>query len=102
MSTLLEEAFELVKNQETWTTKAYARDSEGFAVKIASPGACKFCSEGAVRKTAQVKNYTKPEYFQAMEALDAAAVRIYGKSTLYCNDRIPHEKVLEIWQEAMK
>jgi tRNA U34 5-methylaminomethyl-2-thiouridine-forming methyltransferase MnmC len=102
MLTLLEAAFKLVKNPETWTTETFARNSEGLSVNSSDPTACKFCSEGAVHQAAHENGCTADERYDALDKLQTTAERLYGESLVYCNDMLPHEKVLEIWKEAMK
>ncbi len=99
---LIAEAIETIKDSESWTKEAFARDATEAAVDIFDPRACKFCVRGAIMRVAwnlsQNKEFT--EYVDGFFSRRSFQIIPYTpgmknqESTDEMNDAATHEQVL--------
>lgn len=53
---VIEGAYKILSSEERWTRGVSARNSLGYFVHVNDPEACRFCTEGAIRRASAGKN----------------------------------------------
>lgn len=93
-------AFEKVKNPETWTQNAVARDAEGKIVHADDPTACKWCSIGAMEYAYSVHGIPDDAalFDQFYKVVNCMVGPKENNSISGFNDLKPHAKVLKLWE----
>lgn len=84
-------AWELVRNPETWTSGAYARDRAGGECGWSNPEAVCYCSLGALARIAQ----------DDTDSLRAIAVeRLFRGINVVQRNDAGHESACAMWREV--
>ena len=94
--------YKLLKKQERWTRKTFARDDQGVAVDEYSKDACSWCMTGAIRKerawmaTGPITIKVRKMYPRRLKSIlsEIAAFNDHGDTT--------HEDVLKVIESVIK
>lgn len=100
-------AFELIKNPDTFTVKAAARTSDGETCDPSAPDAVCWCSLGAAFKVATPYKHINGEHYSKfvdnlLIDLDKEACK-FDNGILDItdfNDIHPHEDVIKVWESV--
>ena len=102
---------ELIKDPDHWTQFTFARDSEGNDwIEPWEPEACQWCVNGAIQRTvfgeipayesAVILDYDTNNAVQVF--LDAVALERFSMGSVNVNDKLGHESVMAILDQAIE
>jgi hypothetical protein len=94
---LLESADDLIKNPDTWTTGAYARDTYGNYVPPLDSRAVRWCAEGALMKAIG----PAPEPMHVTMVRLAATAGVDFLSLVEINDTQGRQAVVALFKKAL-
>jgi hypothetical protein len=100
-ATILALAQEKIRNRKHWCSGHLATDGH-LAVDPCGPEAKHWCAAGALILIAMTRRqgysgYSGPEF----EALEAAAVQLFGRGFMWVNDHLGHHKIMRVFDRAI-
>jgi hypothetical protein len=93
----LRAARELIADPERWTQGVFARDAEGRSVDPSDDRAVRWCAAGAIWRVATVAHGWCDAYWLARDA----AERAHDSGLTEVNDRLGHQAVLRVLDQAI-
>jgi hypothetical protein len=106
IESLLDDLFELLKDEDHWTQRGIARKADGTVVPATHPDAVKWCLLGGVGKVASSSPYEfvlTLNYLLYQEAKKTAALaQIHHQPVTGFNDTSTHSQVLDLIDAARK
>jgi hypothetical protein len=96
---VLKQAQELIRNPEDWCQGELARDNRNIYIDINADGACRFCSEGALRVV-----HGKDDFLGTVswDLINEAAVFLGQKNAIMLNDKTDHATVMKMFDKAIE
>lgn len=100
ISQLLQESFDRINKPSAWTTKEYARDSNGNIAAVSSKAATCWCSLGTLYKTAHEHDLDELK-LQILEHSLQEAIFIPFTKVTQINDQFGWDIVSAMWRNAI-
>jgi hypothetical protein len=92
----------VIKTPDTWAQKHAAVNRDNTAVNSMSSTACRWCGIGALDRASADIGTPAGNALAAEQLLHRTAKALYGLNLVQVNDRLGHDEVMAVYNEALR